>query len=81
MKKIYVIEELCFANGDLIGSAVLTKGFANRDKALEYMKALTPAEPDSVVLDEIDDARGVRVVEYDTEEVINYNLEEIEVEL
>lgn len=77
--KIYVIEELCFANGDLIGSAVLTKGFTNRDKALEYMKALTPA--DGVISDETDDIRGVRVIEYDTEEVINYNLEDIEVEL
>lgn len=79
MMKIYVIEELCFMDGDLIGSAILTRGFTNRTKAFEAIMALTPA--DGVVLDEVDATRGVRVIEYDTEEVINYGIQEIEVEL
>ena len=77
--KIYIIEELCWMNGDMIGSAVLTKAYANRTKAWEAIKALTPA--DGVVLDQIDAIRGVRVIEYNTEEVTNYGIQEIEVEL
>ena len=76
--KIYVIEELCFM-GDLIGSSILTRGFTNRTKAYECMKTLTPA--DGVISDEIDQTRGVRVITYDTEEVIEYHIQEITVEL
>lgn len=75
---IYVIEELCFT-GDLIGSAILTRGFTNRTKAYEFMKTLTPA--DGVISDEIDQTRGVRVITYDTEEVIEYHIQEINVEV
>ena len=74
---IYVIEEVCFMDG-LIGSAILTRGFTNRTKAYEFMKTLTPA--DGVISDEIDKTRGVRVITYDTEEVIEYHIQEIEVE-
>lgn len=77
--KIYIIEELCWMNGDMIGSAVLTKAYTNRTKAWEAIKALTPA--DGVVLDQVDAIRGVRVIEYNTEEVTNYGIQEIEVEL
>ena len=76
--KIYVIEELCFM-GDLIGSAILTRGFTNRAKAYELLKTLTPA--DGVISDEIDQTRGVRVITYDTEEVIEYHIKELTVEL
>ena len=80
--KVYVIEEVSFCTAyDMYGSAILSKGFADRDKAWEFVKNLTMSEPDSVVLDEMDNGRCVRVVEYDTSEVIEYHIQEIEVEL
>lgn len=76
---IYVVEELCFMCGDLIGSSILTRAFTNWNKAYELMKTLTPA--DGIISDEIDQTRGVRVITYDTEEVIEYHIQELEVEL
>lgn len=48
---------------------------------MEFVKNLTMSEPDSVVSDEIDNTRHIRVVEYDTSEVIEYRIQELEVEL
>lgn len=80
--KFYIIEELYFCSEyDTYGSEVLSKGFADQDKAWEFVKNLTMSEPDSVASDEMDESRHVRVVQYDTSEVVEYHIQEIEVEL
>lgn len=80
--KFYIIEELYFYSAyDTYGSEVLSKGFADQDKAWEFVKNLTMSEPDSVASDEMDESRHVRAVQYDTSEVVEYHIQEIEVEL
>lgn len=80
--KFYVIEELYFySDYDMYGNEILAKGFTDRDKAWEFVKSLTMAEPDSVYEDEMDESRYIRLVEYNTGEMIEYHIREIEVEL
>lgn len=82
MEKIYIINELYFYTMmDYSGSQTLSRGFTDRDKAWEFVKNLTMSEPESVSDDDADDSRYVRVVVYETGEVIEYHIDYIEVEL
>lgn len=77
-KEIYVVIESSWSWDNDYGCKVL-RGFNDRGKAMEFIKIYS--QYSDVISDEIYESRGVRRIEFNDDEYVEYKIETLKIEL